>query len=75
MVSHGIQFFVFPEKIIVHLVICGFEIIDIGLVGCWSWELHMSSCSKRPDTEPPFAGRHKRRKNITVGFRHIKSQN
>lgn len=54
-VSHGIQFFVFPEEIIVHLVICGFEVINIGLVRCWSWELHMSSCSKGPDTETPLA--------------------
>lgn len=65
-VSHGIQFFVFPEEIIVHLVICGFEVINIGLVRCWSWELHMSSCSKGADTETTFAGRHKKEKNITV---------
>ena len=50
-VSHGIQFFVFPEEMIVHLVIRGFEVINIGLVRCWSWELHMSSCSKGADTE------------------------
>ena len=54
-VSHGIQFFVFPEEVIVHLVICGFEVINIGLVRCWSWELHMSSCSKGADTETSLA--------------------
>lgn len=55
----GIQFFVFPKEIIVHLIICGFEIINIWLVGCGSWKLHMSSCSKGPDTESSFAERHK----------------
>lgn len=53
--STGIQFFVFPKKIIVHLIICCFEIINIRLVWCWSWKFHMSSCSKGSDTESSFA--------------------
>lgn len=59
----GIQFFVLPKEIIVHLVVCSFEIINIRLVRCWSWELHVGSCSKGPDTESPFAERHGRREN------------
>lgn len=55
----GIQFFVFPKEVIVHLIICGFEIVNIRLVGCWSWKLHVGSCSEGPDAEPPFAERHK----------------
>lgn len=66
----GIQFFVLPKEIIVHLVVCSFEIINIWLVRCWSWELHVGSCSKGPDTESPFAERHRRRERITVGLRH-----
>ena len=57
------QFFVFPKEIVVHLVICGFEIINVWLVGCWSWKLHVSSCSKGPDAESSFAERHKTKEN------------
>lgn len=57
----GIQFFVLPKEIIVHLIICSFEIINIWLVGCWSWELHVCSCSEGPDAESPFAETHKER--------------
>lgn len=65
----GIQFFVFPKEVIVHLIVCGFEIINVWLVGRWSWKLHVSPCPKGPDAESPFAERHRRRESVTVGLR------
>lgn len=59
----GIQFFVFPKEIVVHLIVGGFEIVNIWLVRSWPWKLHMGSRSKRPDTESSFAERHKGRES------------
>lgn len=49
-----VEFFVFLNEIFVHLVIGGLEIINVGLVGCWSWKPHVGPCAKGPDAEPPF---------------------
>lgn len=59
MTPVGIQFLVFPKKIIVHLIISGFEIINIRLVGRWSWKLHMSPGSKGAHAKSSFAERQK----------------
>lgn len=50
-----VELFVFPKEITVHLIIYSFEIINIGLVGCWSWRLHVCPFSKGLDTESLFA--------------------
>lgn len=65
----GIQFFVFPKEVIVHLIVCGFEIVNIRLVGGWSWKLHVGSCSKGPDAESPFAARHKGQEGSQSDYR------
>ena len=49
------EFFVFPKKVFVHLVTRGSEIINVWPVACWSWKLHVCSCSSGPDTESSFA--------------------
>ena len=40
---------VFAEKVLVHLLICGGEILYNREVGCQSWQSHTGSHSKRPD--------------------------
>ena len=46
-----IELSVFPNKISVYFIVSGIEIINIGLVSCWSWKPHMSPCSKGLDSE------------------------
>lgn len=58
--SAGIQFFVFPKQVTVHLIVCRFEIVNVGLVWGRSWQLDVSPGTERSDAETTFAEKEKR---------------
>lgn len=57
--SAGIQFFVFPKEVTVHLIVCRFEIVNVGLVWGGSWQLHVSPGTKGSDAETTFTEKQK----------------
>jgi len=51
----GIQFLVFTDQVVVHLLISGFEVINVGFVRSGSREFHVGSCAEGTHVEPSLA--------------------
>lgn len=62
-----IQLFVFPEQVVVHLVVGGLEIVNIGLVRGGPRKLHVSPRPEGANDEAAFAERHKGREELLGG--------
>ncbi len=51
----GIQLLVFTDQVVVHLLVSGFEVENVGFVRSGSWEFHVGSCAEGTHIKPSLA--------------------